>query len=160
MNWEEFQSAAPELADVGKQLFDVTGLCLLGTLRRDGSPRISPCEPFIVDGELMLGMMWRSKKALDLLRDPRVAVHSVQCDREGSSGDFKLDGRVTDVTEPAARDRYADALEAKIGWRPQDPYHLFAVDVMSAGYVRFGKEPKALRWSPERGLAPIPHPGG
>jgi hypothetical protein len=97
MRWSEFSAAAPELAALGLDLFDATGLCLLGTLRRDGSPRISPCEPFVVDGELMLGMMWRSKKALDLLRDPRLVVHSPQCDRNGATGDFKLYGRVNEV---------------------------------------------------------------
>ena len=50
---------------------------MLGTLRADGSPRISPCEVDLVDGRLCFGMMWQSHKALDLLRDPRLAVHSV-----------------------------------------------------------------------------------
>ena len=51
-----------------------TGILLLGTIRADGRPRISPCEPYVVDGELLLGMMWQSKKALDLLRDRRLTL--------------------------------------------------------------------------------------
>ena len=35
---------------------------LLGTLRRDGSPRISPIEPRIADGQLLIGAMARSVK--------------------------------------------------------------------------------------------------
>ena len=158
MKWEGFAAAAPELARLGQDLFDRTGLCILGTIRRDGSPRISPCEPFVVDGELTLGMMWRSRKALDLLRDPRLVVHNAQCDRAGADGDFKLYGRVWDVADPLSRERYADVLDARIDWRPREPYHLFAVDIESAGYIRFGKDPRALRWTAGRGLEPIRHP--
>src|SRR5205823_4990392 len=112
VNWKVFAAAAPELSALGEELFERHGVALLGTLRRDGSPRISPCEAYIVDGELLLGMMWRSQKALDLLRDPRLVVHSAQCDREGSEGDFKLYGRVADVTDPDRRRRYGDVLQA------------------------------------------------
>ncbi len=84
MNWQGFAAVAPGLAAMGEERFERTGLALVGTLRKDGWPRISPVEPYIVDGELMLGMMWRSRKALDLLRDPRVVVHSTTCNREGT----------------------------------------------------------------------------
>ena len=69
VTWQEFAEKNPELAAVGEARFRRTGLALVGTLRRDGWPRISPVEPFIVDGKLYLGMMWRSRKALDLFRD-------------------------------------------------------------------------------------------
>ena len=35
---------------------------------------------------------------------------------------------------------YCDALEAKIGWRPKEPFHCFAIDIESAAYRRFGGE--------------------
>jgi len=38
-------------------------------------------------------MMWRSKKALDLLRDPRIVVHSVTSNKDGTDGDVKIYGR-------------------------------------------------------------------
>lgn len=63
MSWSSFASEAPELAELGRQRFDTAGLALVGTLRRDGRPRISPLEPLIAHGELFLGMMWQSKKA-------------------------------------------------------------------------------------------------
>ena len=72
MTWGKFKSHSPELAALGEERFESTGLVLLGTLRKDGWPRISPVEPLIADGHLYLGMMWQSRKALDLLRDPRV----------------------------------------------------------------------------------------
>ena len=95
--WQEFAAQAPELAALGEAQFARTGLALVGTRRRDGWPRISPVEPFIVDGQLYLGMMWRSVKALDLLRDPRCVVHSTVSDREGTEGEFKVYGRAVEV---------------------------------------------------------------
>lgn len=152
MIWREFTVAAPELAAVGAERFERTGLALVGTLRRDGWPRISPVEPYIVGGKLMLGMMWRSRKARDLLRDPRLVVHSATSDREGADGDFKLYGRAVDVRDPQTRRHFADAVEAKIRWRPQDPYHLFSVDIESAAFVVFGAKRFGLRWDARRGL--------
>src|SRR5205823_6741068 len=66
MRWSEFAAAAPELARLGEERLRSRELCMVGTLRRNGWARISPVEPEFVDGELMLGMMWRSPKALDL----------------------------------------------------------------------------------------------
>ena len=153
MRWDEFAAAAPELAKLGEERMRARELCLVGTLRRNGFPRISPVEPEFVDGELMLGMMWRSPKALDLLRDPRLVVHSVVSDRMGSEGDFKLYGRALDVPEPARRSAHRAAIKARIDWEPEEPgFHLFALDVDSAGYVVFGDERYGLAWNPAQGL--------
>jgi len=51
-------------------------VALLGTLCRDSSPRISPIEPYIVEGQLLIGAMAWSKKANDLRRDLRYVLHS------------------------------------------------------------------------------------
>ena len=50
MTWEEFKNAAPELAALGEERFEATGLVLVGTLRKNGWPRISPVEPFLPMG--------------------------------------------------------------------------------------------------------------
>jgi hypothetical protein len=152
MRWDEFAAAAPELAQLGEERLRARELCLVGTLRKNGYPRISPVEPEFVDGELMLGMMWRSPKALDLLRDPRLVVHSVVSDRMGSEGDFKLYGRAADVRDPERRAAYAAAVKARIDWEPTDPYHVFAVDVDSAGFVIFSGDRYGLAWNPAGGL--------
>jgi hypothetical protein len=44
MIWEEFKCDAQELAALGEERFERTGLVLLGTLRKDGWPRINPVE--------------------------------------------------------------------------------------------------------------------
>ncbi len=98
-------------------------------------------------------MMWQSPKAVDLLRDPRCAVHSCTSDRMGAEGDFKLYGRAVDVSEPELREAYRDAIRSRIDWAPDEPnYHLFAIDVESAGFVIFGDERYGLAWDPVGGL--------
>ena len=153
MRWDEFTAACPEIASLGEERLRARELCLLGTLRKNGYPRISPVEPEFVDGGLMLGMMWQSPKALDLRRDPRCVVHSVVSDRQGTEGDFKLYAQARDVQEPGLRQRYRETIKARIDWEPAEPsFHLFALDVDSAGFVIFGKDRYGLAWDPNRGL--------
>src|SRR3954469_19766208 len=112
MRWDEFAAAVPELASLGEERLRGRELCLVGTLRANGWPRISPVEPEFVDGELMLGMMWRSPKVLDLLRDPRLVVHSALADRHDLAGDFKLYGRAVSVDDAERRARHRATIEA------------------------------------------------
>ncbi|MCH7578268.1 MAG: hypothetical protein IH822_10875 [Chloroflexi bacterium] len=133
------------MAQLGEERFDRSGLVLVGTVRKDGSPRISPVEPLITQGQLLLGMMWRSKKALDLIRDPRCVVHSTISNRDGSEGEFKLRGNVVDVPDPDMRERYSEALYEKIEWRPKEPYHLFSVDIESATFIVYQNDKQSVR---------------
>jgi hypothetical protein len=64
-------------------------------------------------------------------------VHTIVTDRDGTEGEFKLWGLARDLDRPV-RDRYCTALEAKIGWRPKEPFHCFAIDIESAAYRIFG----------------------
>jgi hypothetical protein len=132
--WQAFRSADGPFARLAEGRIEGPGLVLVGTLRRNGWPRISPVEPLIVDGVLYLGMMWQSKKALDLRRDPRCTVHSIVADTAGTEGDVKVYGRACVVSDADERERYCRALEARIGWRPDGDFHLFAVDITAVGY--------------------------
>lgn len=153
MHWDAFEDACPEIATLARQRFTEDEVVLVGTLRADGSPRISPNEPDFAAGRLFVSMMWRSKKALDLLRDPRAAVHSVPSDRMNPGGDVKLYGRVVDERDPEVRQAFRDAIRARIDWAPDEPdYHCFSFDVETAGYTVFGEGSHALAWDPERGL--------
>ena len=154
MRWDAFEEACPEIATMARERFARDQLVMVGTIRRDGSPRISPNEPDFAADRLFVSMMWRSKKALDLLRDPRCVVHSVTCDRMGTDGDLKLYGRMADVHEPALRHAYQAAIKARIDWQPDEPeFHLFSLDIESAGYTVFEENThRALAWDPERGL--------
>jgi hypothetical protein len=135
-----------------------TGILILGTNRADGWPRISPCEAYVVDGELMLGMMWRSKKALDLRRDPRISLATPQTHHDAPFGDLKLYGRALEVAERERKRALEDAQEAAINWRPTEPYHVFTVDIERAGFISFGKDRRMMRWSKDGGLEVLHHP--
>ena len=60
MRWSEIERSQPRLAELGRHRLLGPGVVLVGTIRRDGTPRISPVEPFVMDGDLWLIMMWRS----------------------------------------------------------------------------------------------------
>jgi hypothetical protein len=158
MNWASFSASAPELAAVFERAMSETGICLLGTIRGDGWPRISPNEVYLVQGELMLGMMWQSMKARDLARDSRITVATPQCDKDAKGGDLKLYGRVIEVSDAALRKAHADIQEAAINWRPTEPYHLFRLEIESAGFISFGEDRKLLRWTANGGVESLKHP--
>jgi hypothetical protein len=153
MRWDEFAAAVPELAALGEKRLRTKELCLVGTLRKNGWPRISPVEPEFVNGELLLGMMWQSPKALDLLRDPRLVVHSVVSERSGKEGDFKLYGHAVDEQDPDRRAAYRASIKTRIDWEPPEPkFHVFSIDIDSAGFVTFDDPRYGLAWDPAKGL--------
>jgi hypothetical protein len=155
VRWEEFASSCPELARLAEERFRKDELIILGTLRAYGWPRLNPVELDFAAGQLLIGMMWRSLKALDLLRDSRCALHSVPSDRMNPGGDVKLYAHAVDVHDAELRSAYRDAIRARIDWAPDEPdYHLFAIDVESAGYVRFDERSmERWRWTPGAGLS-------
>jgi pyridoxamine 5'-phosphate oxidase-like protein len=158
MRWIDFELAAPELAAFGRERIAATGIVLLGTIRADGWPRISPCEAYFVDGDLMLGMMPGSTKVRDLERDPRLTAVTAQPDRHAAHGDLKLYGTAIRITDPDRRRAHADTQETAIGWRPSGEYPLYAIDIESAGFISFGKGAQLLRWRAGGGVEHPPHP--
>lgn len=131
-SWSEIEAQAPELTALARGYLDAFTHKTLATLRRDGSPRISGTEVSYADGELWLGSMWQSRKALDLRRDPRFALHSGSADPPGWTGDAKVAGTVDEVTDP---ERIAAISGEKA---PPGPSHLFRADVAELVVVRLG----------------------
>ena len=151
-SWSEFEAAAPELAATVRERLDAHVHKTLATLRRDGSPRISGSETRFADGELWIGSMWQARKAQDLQRDPRFAIHSGSDDPPGWTGDAKLSGVAEEIVE---RDRI-EAIngEAAEGGRS----HLFRLDLREVSTVGLTDDRKALVvevWTPERGVRRI-----
>jgi hypothetical protein len=97
-SWSEVEAEAPELAARAKRIFDAHIHKTIGTLRRDGSPRISGIELEFRDGDAWIGSMWKAVKALDLRRDPRFALHSASGDPPEWEADAKIAGRAEEVT--------------------------------------------------------------
>jgi pyridoxamine 5'-phosphate oxidase-like protein len=154
MRWSEFAEDAPRLAALGRRRLTEPGVVLVGTIRRDGTPRISPVEPLLWERDLWLSMLFGSYKAGDLQRDPRVLVHSIVTGRDGGAGEYKVRGRV--IEEPARRIQqgYVEEAQVQLGWRP-DPgrFHLFRVDVDDVTFIRYEEasgDQFVTRWPSKR----------
>lgn len=140
MRWGDFEADAGALGDEARALLERPGLVLVATVRRDGSPRVSPVEPFFWDGELWFGMMWRSLKAADLRRDARALVHSVVTTPDAPEPEVKVRGAAIPEADADRRSDVCRAIGDALPWQP-DPtrIELFRVDVGSAALVRYAE---------------------
>jgi Pyridoxamine 5'-phosphate oxidase len=144
-SWKDFAADAPELATRVEKLFTAHRHHTMATLRLDGSPRISGTELRFEDGELLLGMMMGTRRAADLRRDPRMALHThtvdpVDEDPESWPGDAKLSGRAVQVPSD--------------GREPQDA-DWFRIDVQEVAFTGLGTPADHLTvesWRSGRGL--------
>ena len=146
LNWSELEEVAPEIAARGRELLERFQFVLIGTLTKDGSPRVNPCEAYVIDGHLLLNMMPRSLKALDLLRDSRVYIHTPVTSKEGTDGEFKLAGIASVLSNAALRQKLDDLFWEMIQWRPAADSHYFEVLAERVAYHRYGDHEVTLRW--------------
>jgi hypothetical protein len=150
--WAEVEQAAPELAGRARDFFEAGVHKTLATLRRDGSPRISGSEAYILDGDVWFGSMWNAMKALDLRRDPRFALHSASSDPPHWSGDAKVSGRAEEITDPAEHRRVFGLIGHE--HEPGDA-HLFRADIGELVVVGLNEARTKMvieSWSEGRGL--------
>ena len=149
-SWSDFEAAAPELAARVRARLDAHVHKTLATVRRDGSPRISGTEIQIADGELWIGSMWQARKARDLQRDPRFAIHSGSDDPPGWDGDAKLAGVADEIVDEAeVLRRNGEAV---------GPSHLFRLDLHEVSTVGLTEARDGLVievWTPDRGVRSI-----
>ena len=115
------------------------------SLRKDGSPRTSGLEGRFLNGELWLGMMPDSLKALDLLRDPRFALQANPGEGTGmGGGDVRVAGRAFEVVDTAVKGAYVKEVE------PPQPFHLFRTELTEVvrTYVEDEKYLVTQVWKP------------
>ncbi|MFF8912500.1 pyridoxamine 5'-phosphate oxidase family protein [Streptomyces sp. NPDC015032] len=150
-SWKEFRSAQPAFADAVQARFGQYRHQVLATLRKDGSPRVTGLEVDIRFGELLLGMMPNSRKALDLLRDPRFAVQANPGpDAEMADGDVRVSGRAVEVTDPGTLARFVE--EAK----PPEPFQLFRAELQEVVRTTLESEELVVQvWRPGKPLRTI-----
>lgn len=148
-DWKSIVEVAPEFAAAVQARFDSGVNKTLATLRADGSPRISGIELKFDGDRITLGMMPGSRKLADVLRDPRVAIHSPTIDPpEGKPtewvGEAKLAGRLVPTPPPA------DSPVADAGY--------FELDVTEAVHTRIDETATYLvveSWTPARGYRKV-----
>ncbi|MET7622111.1 pyridoxamine 5'-phosphate oxidase family protein [Streptomyces sp. NPDC005408] len=142
--WADFQAAEPDFAETVQKRFQRYKHHVLATVRKDGSPRVTGLELNFCFGELWLGMMPGSRKAQDLLRDPRCAVHANPGpDDSMDGGDVKISGRAVEETGPEALARFV----AEVG--PPQPFHRFRVELADVVQTSVDGEEMVVRvWRP------------
>ena len=139
-SWAEFETSNSEFASRVRALLVSRKHLTMATLRRDGSPRISGTEIEFAEGQLRIGSMPGAVKALDLLRDPRVAIHGPTADPpEGNAaawkGEAKIAGTATEVESGSSA-------------------HRFLIDIQEAVITRLNEAGDRLvveSWNPARG---------
>jgi hypothetical protein len=158
VHWSELARAEPQLAAAVRARLEVTKHHVLATLRADGAPRVSGTEVILHDGVLAIGSMWQARKALDLRRDGRFALHSNPGDGSMEGGDAKLSGAAVELSGELAV-AIADQLssETEDGERPEipEPFHLFRLDLAQVvlSEVDHDRSCMVIRsWWPDRGL--------
>lgn len=153
--WEDFAAEAPHIAEVFTRRHAATGnLCLLATLRSDGYPRISPMEPQIIGGHLVLVGMPGTTKYRDLGRDPRFCLHTATVDPHVGEGDAKLWGEVRNLRDPSLHARFAEQVVEGGGpdLRGQDLDPFFVADLTSGSCLEFAdRQLKVTIWKPGEG---------
>jgi hypothetical protein len=140
-SWTEFEAAVPEFAARVRSLLSSRKHLTMATLRRDGSPRISGTEVEFAGGQLQIGSMPRAVKAIDLQRDPRIAIHGPTDDPPSGrpaawAGEAKIAGTATEV-------------------KSDGPAHRFVIDINEAVLTHLNAAGDRLvveSWSPARGL--------
>jgi len=134
--WQEIVDSAPEFAAAVRGHLDARVHKTIATVRADGAPRISGIEAFFADGELYIGSMPNARKALDLRREPRYALHSGSIDPPEWPGDAKLSGRAEEITDPGRR--------AAAAFKGGADAHLFRLDIDEAVLVGLNDERSKL----------------
>ncbi len=153
--WKGFAEEAPRIAEVFLRRHAATGhLCMLATLRSDGYPRISPMEPRIYEGRLLLIGMPNTSKFRDLARDSRFSLHTATIDTYVGDGDAKLWGDARNVQEKDLHERFADHLFEESGFdlrgRAFDPFYV--ADIAGASSVEFKDGQLTITiWKPGEG---------
>ena len=146
-SWSEFEAAAPELAAKVRERLDAHAHKTIATIRTRRRAAHLGHRDQLADGELWIGSMWQARKARDLQRDPRFALHSGSDEPSSWNGDAKLAGVVEEITDP-------ERVKAGNG----EPSHLFRLDLREVSTVGLDDARKHLVidvWTPEQGVRTI-----
>jgi pyridoxamine 5'-phosphate oxidase-like protein len=148
--WRSLRTDAPEIVAVGEERLLRFRLGMLGTIRADGSPRISLVEPHIGGGELLFAVIHGSAKAGDLERDPRCALHSIVDDADAGDPELTLRGRFVEVDEAT---RGADPEAWWLSYAERHPV-VGTIELEAATLLRFdvAGEISVMSWTPAGGV--------
>jgi hypothetical protein len=145
VSWKALEEGNAELAAFGARRFS-NGVAYLGTVGKDGSPRVHPVTPVIGQGRLFLFMEPTSPKGYDLRRGSRYALHSAVEDMEGGGGEFLVTGSGHFIEDEAARTLAVELCS----YQPAEHYVLFELTVDSAlGFIYQEDNKVRMHWKQE-----------
>ena len=143
VSWKDVGADAPDFAALVEQALTRNKHLTMATLRADGAPRISGTELEVSDGELWVGSMAKARKALDLRRDPRIAIHGPTEDPPEDpkewAGEAKVAGRAVEVEH-------------------DDSSHRFRIDIAEVVLTHLNDAGDRLvveSWHPDRGVEKV-----
>ncbi|MFI5915139.1 pyridoxamine 5'-phosphate oxidase family protein [Dactylosporangium sp. NPDC051541] len=140
--WQAFEDEAGELAAEIRKRFEAAETHVLATLRKDGSPRVSGSEVDFRQGQLSFGSMLGARKARDLQRDGRCAIHAHPFD----GGDAKVSGLAVEVVG-------AEKAAYTTGSEPGGDFHAFRLELEEAVLTAVeGDELVITHWRPGAGV--------
>jgi hypothetical protein len=118
-SWAEFEALSPEFASRVRSLLLSRKHLTIATLRVGGAPRISGSEAEVADGQLQIGSMHRAMKAMDLRRDPRIAIHGPTTDPPAGNpaawiGETKVAGTAIEVDSGSPDHRFLIDIEEAV----------------------------------------------
>jgi Pyridoxamine 5'-phosphate oxidase len=159
-SFADVENAEPDLADRARAVLSSTTNAVLGTIQRDGAPRLSGADPYFHDGQLRIWSMPGARKGQDLRRDPRIAVHSIPWDsrrlRDGAAdagaADAKVSGTAVLTTDAGEHAAFRSWLKAERGAEPPEDWDLFTIDIDAVTVISADSGQLVVdRWSPTDG---------
>lgn len=110
ITWAEFETEAPEIAQIGKDLFyhpDRGMVAILATADHRGRPHVAPVSPIFCDRGIYLSVGAHTPKVRDFRSNGHYAMHA----RVGSDDlGFQITGPVRPVESAEERDAVVSAI--------------------------------------------------
>jgi hypothetical protein len=145
LRWDGFAAAEPRMAEVARNQIRFVGIGLgyLGSVRKDGAPRIHPfCPTF--SGDRLFGLiLGESPKGQDLLRNPRCAVHA--CLFPPSPNEVLLQCVAVHSHDHALGDQVR-ASGAEDGMTSTNDEELFELHIVGVDIVEHGEGGRHSSW--------------
>ena len=143
-SWKDFVQSEPEMAQFGKNRF-LKEVAYLGTIRKNGYPRVHPVTPILSPDNLFLFMEPTSPKGKDLIRNGLYSLHSLIIKPSGEEGEFWIRGTAQKIENEKLR---SEAIE-NATYNPADRYILFQLLIEEAGGTVYENgTPNFKRWKP------------
>jgi hypothetical protein len=145
--WTAFEQAEPAMAAAGRKLLYQFGIGLgyLATVRKDGGPRVHPICP-IQTGAGLYGLIAKSPKQRDLLRDGRYALHTFPS--PDADDEFYITGRGAHLRDGELTDHVRAAFVATGGTSTNDEM-LFEFHIEHALLSTYKKRGEPDNWPPK-----------